>query len=58
MLSPSHWILTIIISLRHEKDPYLGLIDCAKKVVAEEGWQSLYRVWWLTALAGLGNALS
>ena len=45
-------------SLRHEKDPYLGLVDCVKKVAAEEGWQSLYRVWWLTALAGVGNALA
>lgn len=43
--------------LRHEKDPYLGLIDCAKKVVDEEGWQALYRAWWLTALSGLANAL-
>ncbi|KAJ3554082.1 hypothetical protein NM688_g3289 [Phlebia brevispora] len=47
-----------VIGLRHEKDPYLGLIDCVKKVATEEGWQSLYRVWWLTALSGLGNAFA
>ncbi|EKM54401.1 uncharacterized protein PHACADRAFT_258223 [Phanerochaete carnosa HHB-10118-sp] len=46
-----------VIGLRHEKDPYLGLIDCAKKVVNEEGWQALYRAWWITALSGLANAL-
>lgn len=46
-----------VIGLRHEKDPYLGLVDCAKKVVDEEGWQALYRAWWLTALSSLGNAL-
>lgn len=45
-------------SLRNEKDPYLGLIDCAKKVVDEEGWSTLYRAWWLTMLGGIGSALA
>lgn len=44
--------------LRHEKDPYLGLVDCAKRVAQEEGWKALYRVWWLTLLAGIGSAFA
>ncbi|PSR81156.1 hypothetical protein PHLCEN_2v6491 [Hermanssonia centrifuga] len=47
-----------VIGLRNEKDPYVGLYDCFKRVVDEEGWQALYRVWWLTAIAGLGSVLS
>ncbi|KAI0070182.1 mitochondrial carrier [Panus rudis PR-1116 ss-1] len=37
-----------VIGLRHERDPYLGLVDCAKKVAQEEGWTALYRAWWYT----------
>lgn len=44
--------------LRHEKDPYLGLVDCAKRVIDEEGWKALYRAWWLTMLAGVMSALA
>ncbi|KAJ3479469.1 hypothetical protein NLI96_g9042 [Meripilus lineatus] len=47
-----------VIGLRHEKDPYLGLVDCAKRVAQEEGWKALYRVWWLTLLAGIGSAFA
>ncbi|KIP08430.1 hypothetical protein PHLGIDRAFT_104392 [Phlebiopsis gigantea 11061_1 CR5-6] len=47
-----------VIGLRHERDPYLGLMDCAKKVMQEEGRGALYRAWWLTAFASLGNALA
>ncbi|KAI0342112.1 hypothetical protein BDW22DRAFT_1396027 [Trametopsis cervina] len=46
-----------VIGLRHEKDPYLGLIDCTKRVVDEEGWGALFRAWWLTAFGNLGNAV-
>ncbi|KAM6502237.1 Mitochondrial carrier domain containing protein [Amanita muscaria] len=42
-----------VIGLRSEGDPYLGLIDCAKRIVDEEGWSTLYRAWWLTVLGGL-----
>ncbi|GBE80998.1 hypothetical protein SCP_0307210 [Sparassis crispa] len=47
-----------VIGLRHEKDPYLGLVDCAKRVVDEEGWKALYRAWWLTMLGGVLSAFA
>ncbi|KAI0699557.1 hypothetical protein BC835DRAFT_1330767 [Cytidiella melzeri] len=47
-----------VIGLRHEKDPYLGLIDCTKRVIDEEGWRALFRAWWLTAFVSLGTALA
>ena len=37
-----------VIGLRPTADPYAGLLDCARKVVEEEGWQSLFRGWWWT----------
>ncbi|TFK25692.1 mitochondrial carrier [Coprinopsis marcescibilis] len=40
----------------HEADPYLGLADCAKRVIHEEGVMALYRAWWLTFLGIWGNA--
>lgn len=45
-------------SLRHEKDPYLGFVDCAKSIITEEGWGALYRAWWITLLGGLASALA
>jgi len=45
-----------VIGLRHEADSYLGLVDCAKTIIDEEGWGSLYRAWWITLLGGLGSA--
>ncbi|KAH8080260.1 mitochondrial carrier [Cristinia sonorae] len=47
-----------VIGLRHEKDPYLGLVDCARRVSQEEGWQALYRVWWFSMLVGLTTAFA
>ncbi|KAH9935480.1 mitochondrial carrier [Fomitopsis serialis] len=47
-----------VIGLRHEKDPYLGFADCAKRIIEEEGWTALYRAWWITLLGGAGNALA
>ncbi|KAJ7364179.1 hypothetical protein DFH08DRAFT_268026 [Mycena albidolilacea] len=38
----------VVVHLRSENEPYLGLVDCAKKIVAEEGWPVLYRMWFLT----------
>ncbi|KAF8633372.1 hypothetical protein AX17_004543 [Amanita inopinata Kibby_2008] len=45
-----------VIGLRNEADPYLGLVDCAKRITEEEGWSTLYRAWWLTLLGGLASA--
>jgi len=45
-----------VIGLRSEGDPYLGMIDCAKRIIAEEGYRALYRAWWLTLLGPLGGA--
>jgi Mitochondrial carrier protein len=36
--------------LRQDKDRYLSLYDCTKRIVREEGWQVLYRGWWLVFL--------
>ncbi|KZT11031.1 mitochondrial carrier [Laetiporus sulphureus 93-53] len=47
-----------VIGLRHEKDPYLGLVDCAKRIIDEEGWRTLYRAWWLTMLSGIASGLA
>lgn len=40
-----------VIALRSEEDPYLGLVDCARRMIDEEGPGSLFRAWWLTMLA-------
>ncbi|KDQ21175.1 hypothetical protein BOTBODRAFT_25598 [Botryobasidium botryosum FD-172 SS1] len=37
-----------VIGLRSEEDPYVGLVDCAKRIIDEEGIMTLYRAWWLT----------
>lgn len=47
-----------IFSLRQETDPYLGLIDCAKRIIDEEGWMTLYRAWWITLLGSLGSSVA
>ena len=44
--------------LRNDKDPYLGLVDCAKRIIDEEGWGTLYRGWWLTMLFGVFSAFA
>jgi hypothetical protein len=46
------------LSLRSEGDPYLGLVDCAKRIITEEGWMTLYRAWWITFLGGLGSTFA
>lgn len=45
--------LTFSLRLRSEGDPYLGLVDCVKRIIDEEGWSTLYRAWWLTVMGGL-----
>ncbi|KAI9455327.1 mitochondrial carrier [Lactarius psammicola] len=47
-----------VIGLRNDTDPYLGLRDCAKRIVDEEGWRALYRGWWLTMLFGVFGAFA
>jgi len=47
-----------VIGLRNERDPYLGLVDCANRIIDEEGWMSLYRAWWITLLGGIGSAFA
>lgn len=42
-----------VINLRTEREPYVGLIDCGKRIIEEEGWGALYRVWWWTTLQDL-----
>jgi hypothetical protein len=46
-----------VIALRDEEDPYTGLVDCAKRIVEEEGVPTLYRAWWLTLIAAVVSAL-
>ncbi|EJD02710.1 uncharacterized protein FOMMEDRAFT_122738 [Fomitiporia mediterranea MF3/22] len=36
-----------VIGLRNEDDPYVGFVDCAKRIVNEEGYTILFRAWWL-----------
>ncbi|KAI0288535.1 mitochondrial carrier [Russula brevipes] len=47
-----------VIGLRNDKDPYLGLLDCTKRIIDEEGWRALYRGWWLTMLFGVFGAFA
>jgi hypothetical protein len=47
-----------VCSLRTEREPYVGLIDCGKRIIEEEGWGALYRAWWLTTLGSISGAFS
>jgi hypothetical protein len=47
-----------VIGLRSETDPYLGLVDCARRIINEEGYKALYRAWWITLLGGLVSVAS
>ncbi|WVQ82656.1 hypothetical protein IAT38_004788 [Cryptococcus sp. DSM 104549] len=42
-----------VIGLRPATDPYEGMVDCGRKIIEEEGWQSLYRGFWVTMLGNL-----
>lgn len=46
-----------VIGLRSEGDPYVGLVDCAQRILAEEGVRVLLRGWWITLLGGVFSAL-
>lgn len=39
-----------VIGLRNEDDPYTGFVDCAKRIVNEEGYSTLFRAWWLVLI--------
>ncbi|CAE6514602.1 unnamed protein product [Rhizoctonia solani] len=47
-----------VIALRSEADPYTGLVDCAQRMVREEGVGSLFRAWWLTMIGVTLGAFS
>ncbi|WVW82438.1 hypothetical protein I302_104448 [Kwoniella bestiolae CBS 10118] len=47
-----------VIGLRPTTDPYLGMVDCGRKVIEEEGWQSLYRGFWWTMLGNVFGAFA
>lgn len=47
-----------VIGLRHEGDPYTGLVECGKRIIDEEGIVALYRAWWVTLLGGLASAFA
>ncbi|KAK0226211.1 hypothetical protein IW262DRAFT_1360454 [Armillaria fumosa] len=47
-----------VIGLRNEGDPYLGLADCAKRIIGEEGWGALYRAWWITLLGTFSSGVA
>ncbi|KAJ6499951.1 hypothetical protein C8R47DRAFT_1109730 [Mycena vitilis] len=47
-----------VIGLRTEAEPYIGLVDCAKTIINEEGFRALFRAWWITLLGGLVSALA
>ncbi|KAK7025546.1 hypothetical protein VNI00_015899 [Paramarasmius palmivorus] len=40
-----------VITLRDEQTPYEGLWHCASTIFTEEGWRTLFRAWWLAAIA-------
>ncbi|KAF9259061.1 hypothetical protein L218DRAFT_875604 [Marasmius fiardii PR-910] len=47
-----------VIALRDDQYPYIGLVDCFNKIVAEEGWLTLSRAWWITFLSFYVTALA
>jgi hypothetical protein len=51
-------LIPLLSRLRHERDPYTGFVDCAKRIAQEEGPTALYRAWWVTMLACIATAFS
>lgn len=47
-----------VIGLRPTGEPYQGLVDCARTIIGEEGWTSLYRAWWWTMLSNVAAVFS
>jgi hypothetical protein len=58
LITPPHLLIGGFSRLRNDKDPYLGLVDCAKRIIDEEGLGALYRGWWLTMLFGVFGAFA
>lgn len=45
-----------MVGFRSEDEPYAGLVDCARKMMEEEGaWEVWSRGWWVTMGANLGR---
>lgn len=44
-----------VVGLRPTTEPYLGFVDAVRKIKEEEGWPTLYRAWWFTALMSLAR---
>lgn len=42
-----------VVGLRPTTDPYTGFVDAVRKIVDEEGWQTLYRGWMWTSLGAV-----
>ncbi|KAK8846522.1 hypothetical protein IAR55_005608 [Kwoniella newhampshirensis] len=47
-----------VIGLRPTTEPYLGMLDCGRKIIEEEGWTSLYRGFWFTMLGNVFGAFA
>ena len=47
-----------VIALRPEDNPYEGLKHCGLSILQEEGYQALFRAWWVTAIGGVLTALT
>ncbi|KAH7883415.1 hypothetical protein F5I97DRAFT_1905030 [Phlebopus sp. FC_14] len=46
LAEPSNAKVQVLEYLRTQQRPYAGLWDCAKSIVAEEGFWTFYRTWW------------
>jgi len=42
-----------VVRLRDENDPYLNIVDCGRRIVAEEGWGALYRTWGIMVIMAI-----
>ncbi|GLB39647.1 putative mitochondrial carrier (TC 2.A.29) family protein [Lyophyllum shimeji] len=47
-----------VIGFRDEADPYTSFIDCAKRMIGEEGWSTMFRAWWISFLPLLAAGIS
>jgi hypothetical protein len=42
-----------ILAQRPRGEPYMGMVDCARKMIREEGIGSLYKGWWWVLMGGV-----
>ncbi|KAL7424809.1 hypothetical protein Q5752_000493 [Cryptotrichosporon argae] len=47
-----------VVGLRPTTEPYSGFVDAVRKIIDEEGWDTLYRGWWWTALSAVAAIFS